>query len=357
MTNAAADQTTAIYRPQKGERVSVSLMKMVSSAGGSTATWSVGDGGLTTRYVSAETCVGTVGDLVDGLQSRCLYTSQDTINVLYTKNGAPGATAPRCAVMLEVWQSWPVPTLQTGIATPGASIGAATETVSGLLTTGSLTISAGREQQRQGADVASANNLTLGTDGNQFLITGAVQINLLDSTGWQNGSIVRLYFGAGPITIKHGQTLSTTFLSINLLGSVDFVASLGSTLTLQLDVAAGTRYWHEIGRMSSSGRFQEIQGADVPSANQLTLGNDGNFFHITGTTRVDLVSSTTWQNGALISFWVPNGPITFKHAVAQSGVFWPMSLSSGADFVAAGGASLTLRKSNVSFWIEMGRKA
>jgi hypothetical protein len=105
---AGTDQTTAIYRPAKGERVSCSLQIMKSAAGGSTATWSVGDVALATRYVNALTCVGAVGDLVDGSISSYLYTGLETLNVVYTKNGAPGATAPRCAVVLNVSQEWPV---------------------------------------------------------------------------------------------------------------------------------------------------------------------------------------------------------------------------------------------------------
>ncbi len=107
VTNAAADETLAIYRPKKGERVSLSLMKGISSAGGSSATWSVGDAGSTTRYVNAQTCVGTAGDLVDGAVASYLYTALGVISIAYTKNGAPGAAAPRCAVLLTVKQEWP----------------------------------------------------------------------------------------------------------------------------------------------------------------------------------------------------------------------------------------------------------
>ncbi len=107
VTNAAADQTTAIYRPQKGERVSLSLMKLVSSAGGSTATWSVGDAGSATRYINAQTCVGTAGDLVDGAVASYLYLALGLISITYTKGAGPGATAPRCAVLIDVDQQWP----------------------------------------------------------------------------------------------------------------------------------------------------------------------------------------------------------------------------------------------------------
>lgn len=106
-----------------------------------------------------------------------------------------------------------------------------------------LVTATGRIQGAQGANVASSNNLTLGTDGNLFTITGTTQINLLDSTGWQNGSVVVLDF-AGIVTVKHGQVASSTYRPILLASGVDFVAAANSTLTLALVTAN----WKEIGR-------------------------------------------------------------------------------------------------------------
>lgn len=101
----------------------------------------------------------------------------------------------------------------------------------------------GRIQGRLGANIASANNVTLGLDGNIFSITGAVEMHLLDTTGWQAGSIVTLWFGSG-ITIKHNQAPSGAFLGYLLAGGVDFVAAAAASLTL----FQGTTYWVEVAR-------------------------------------------------------------------------------------------------------------
>lgn len=85
----------------------------------------------------------------------------------------------------------------------------------------------------QGADVAAANNLSLGSDGNKFNITGATQINLLDRSNWLAGDEVTLLF-AGTPTVKHGQTTSGNNTQILLAGAVDFVASANDVLTLVL---------------------------------------------------------------------------------------------------------------------------
>ena len=104
-----------------------------------------------------------------------------------------------------------------------------------------------RLQELQGADVASANNLVLGSDGNTFEITGATQVNLISNLTWQNGSKINLLFTSTP-TVKHNQATSGTNITIQLAGAADFVASAGDTLTLVLSEIGGTQAWREISR-------------------------------------------------------------------------------------------------------------
>mgnify|MGYP001577519028 CR=1 FL=1 len=103
----------------------------------------------------------------------------------------------------------------------------------------------GRILGAQGADVASANNLSLGTDGNAFEITGTTQINLISNVGWTNGSIVTLLFTSTP-TVKNNQATSGTNIVILLNGAADFVASAGDALELMLCEIGGTQAWREI---------------------------------------------------------------------------------------------------------------
>lgn len=90
--------------------------------------------------------------------------------------------------------------------------------------------------------VSAANNLTLGA-GNCNLVNGTTQINLLDTTGWVNGSVVQLIF-SNSVTVKTGITASTTFQTISLAGAVDFAATNLDTLTLMMVNGA----WAELGR-------------------------------------------------------------------------------------------------------------
>jgi hypothetical protein len=112
----------------------------------------------------------------------------------------------------------------------------------GLLVQGPLACS-GRQLGAQGSDVASANDTTLGLNGNYFDVTGATQMNGIATAGWTRGSMVTLQFDGAP-TVKHNTAASAGFASFQLAGAADFAASAGDTLTLRYD---GT-YWREMCR-------------------------------------------------------------------------------------------------------------
>lgn len=92
----------------------------------------------------------------------------------------------------------------------------------------------GRILMGQGAAVSSANNLVLGTDGNQFHITGTTTINLLDTTGWTAGSSLKLIFN-GNLTVKNNQAASGAFAPILLVGGLDYLTAAGYCLELSYD--------------------------------------------------------------------------------------------------------------------------
>lgn len=104
-----------------------------------------------------------------------------------------------------------------------------------------------RNQDQQGADIASANDLTLGADGNSFEITGATTINAITTTNWQNGAVVTLLFTSTP-TVKNNTAGGAGTAVILLALSVDFIATAGDTLTLRLSEIGGTQAWREIAR-------------------------------------------------------------------------------------------------------------
>ena len=101
----------------------------------------------------------------------------------------------------------------------------------------------GRNQEAKGANVASAGDLTLGSDGNAFLITGTTTINAITTTNWQAGSVIRLIFAAS-LTVSNNVAGGANTAKILLNGSVNFAATLNDVLTLVYD---GTN-WLEASR-------------------------------------------------------------------------------------------------------------
>ena len=103
----------------------------------------------------------------------------------------------------------------------------------------------GRIQGSKGADVASADEITLGIDGNYFDITGTTTINHINKTDWQPGSIITFQFD-GAVTVTHNAgSIAGTESSMLLAGAVDFSATADDTLTLQKST---DNYWREISR-------------------------------------------------------------------------------------------------------------
>lgn len=101
----------------------------------------------------------------------------------------------------------------------------------------------GRVRASQGADVSSANDLTLGVDGNFFKITGNTQINGIATTNWIAGNCITLLFSGAP-TVKHNTAAGAGFASLYLAGGADFSATADDLLTLVYD---GT-VWRETAR-------------------------------------------------------------------------------------------------------------
>jgi hypothetical protein len=103
--------------------------------------------------------------------------------------------------------------------------------------------SAIRFSTAKGADVGSANDLTLGADGNVFHITSNTTINAIVVANWQAGSEITLIFDSNP-TVKNNTSGSAGTAVMLLAGGVDFSATANDVLKLVYD---GTS-WYEVSR-------------------------------------------------------------------------------------------------------------
>lgn len=114
--------------------------------------------------------------------------------------------------------------------------------------TSGRTLALARFETSKGTDVASANDLTLASNGNVFTITGTTQINAITTSLWQAGSQVQLLF-SGAVLVKHNTAGGAGTAPILLAGSTDLTTDANTVLSL---VYNGTQ-WEEMSRKLSGG--------------------------------------------------------------------------------------------------------
>lgn len=88
------------------------------------------------------------------------------------------------------------------------------------------------------------------------------------------------------------------------------------------------------GGLSMGGRLHTGTGANVASATVITLGNDGNYFPITGTTAVTGIVETNWNDGDTIILYSVAGFDITADASPLTGL--PIKLVGGSQTIAAG---------------------
>jgi hypothetical protein len=99
----------------------------------------------------------------------------------------------------------------------------------------------------QGANVASAGTLTLGSDGNVFLLTGTTAIDYITKTGWAAGSVIVLLFGTS-ITLNHATgSVPATAAALSCFGAGNISATDKDVLMFVFD---GT-VWRQMAPISA----------------------------------------------------------------------------------------------------------
>lgn len=102
-----------------------------------------------------------------------------------------------------------------------------------------------------------------------------------------------------------------------------------------------------------TGRMHTSMGATVASAGDLTLGNDGNSFPVSGTTTVNAITTTGWQAGDVVIINATTlGTCTFKHNTAGGANTAPMVLFGSVDFVMTAPDVLGLRYDGTN-WVQI----
>lgn len=175
-----------------------------------------------------------------------------------------------------------------------------TTTMTGSTVIGFTAKATGNNQLILGGASSAANNVYIGK-GVTNTTAGATTIHATGGSGTDKvGASMTLSGGVSTGAGIGGDIIFTTTPA----------GASGTTLNTALTATAVTiKGVDQSVRMAT--RFQENTGASVASASTITLGGDGNFFFITGSTTINTIATTNWQDGSEItlSFASANGPL------------------------------------------------
>jgi hypothetical protein len=193
---------------------------------------------------------------------------------------------------------------------------------------------AGMQRWAKGADVASAAALAPGSDGNAFDVTGTTGITSLPNL--QAGTILILQFD-GALTLTHNAT------SLVLANAIDLTTVAGDMLML---ISEGAGNWRELGRGLTTAPLGR-KGADIASAAALNLGQDGDFFDVTGTTTITSIESRPAGFVVTLQF---DGALTLTHNATT------LILQGSVNLATAAGDVITLISEGAGNWREKARR-
>lgn len=80
------------------------------------------------------------------------------------------------------------------------------------------------------------------------------------------------------------------------------------------------------------------KGADVASAGTITPSTSAAFFHVTGTTAIDFITKTSFEDGVQVCFYYVSAIVLHNNTGAPPVTTYPLQLIGGADASLAAGA-------------------
>lgn len=142
---------------------------------------------------------------------------------------------------------------------------------------------------------------------------------------------------------------------------IEAISRVGSIHRWQLDVGNGTNDVLLLGDADTSAvkvigsRFEEdFDETPISSANDLTLGNHGNVFTITGNTQINAISWDRWQSGSQVELIFTGTPTVKNNTTGGAGTA-AILLAGSTDFTAAANDVLSLVFDGTN-WHESARK-
>jgi hypothetical protein len=205
-----------------------------------------------------------------------------------------------------------------------------------------LTVKGGLRSTTLGINTASPT----ATYAAEIKSDGTFSTNLLLSNAATPTSFLTMNSTYGDV-LKFGSLFKGVEAIIGLSDGL-FRISVGANHLMSFDATMGAY---------TERRFQVHQATGTGSANNLVLPSDGNVIEITGTTQVNLISNSNWQDGAEVTLMF-TGSLTVKNGQATSGANITILLAGASDFSATADDVLKLvigTVGGVRAWREVSR--
>lgn len=189
------------------------------------------------------------------------------------------------------------------------------------------------------------------------------RVEILGDAKISNSATGALYIANNAGTLGYFKQFSSAFGITSLQnktafasdGSIDIFAggananSSSTTINFKPDGYDAIRATMSQNYFVIKNRLQTSKGANVASANNLTLGVDGNVFHVTGTTTINAITTANWAAGSEFTL-IFDGSLTVKNNTAGGGGTAVMLLAGGVDFSATANDVLKLVWDGTSFF-------
>lgn len=104
----------------------------------------------------------------------------------------------------------------------------------------------------------------------------------------------------------------------------------------------------------TTGRLKTAKGQDVASVDEITLGANGNYFDITGTTTINHINKTDWPAGTSVILQFDASVTVTHNASSPAGTEASILLAGGVDFSATPDDTLQLVYDGTT-WREVSR--
>lgn len=173
-----------------------------------------------------------------------------------------------------------------------------------------------------------------------------------DGTGNNITNIANASIKAGAGILQSKLALDITNNEVNASAAILYSKLNLTSSVVNADISPGL-FSSITGVGALANNLQESKGTDLASATTITLGTDGNYFDITGTTTIDFINSTGYQAGSRVTLQF-DGILTVTHGKAgATGAQVNITLDAAADKTTAAGNTLTLTYDGTT-WRETG---